>query len=559
MSTTLPRRIVVDDTDSAISYGSTGWFVADSTKLNTIGNYGPIYNGTSHTTITNATLSFPFNGTSVSVLGTIAITKDANNVTDPTWDCFVDQIKIENPNPTFQFGENNWMLCDQSQIASGSHELSIQVSSKGQPFYLDQIAYTPLPSVNYDVAVLEYPNTDPAVSFGTGWQPWGVQNVTQQTGAQVALNFHGTAVTLMGYIPAELPHNATSASYTIDGGAPVAFALKGLSAQSPTVYNSVMFTTGTLTPSTHNLVVTYAGDSSKTPLVVGSFYVTNASTTSTPSSTSSTPANSPSSDASTSNVTTKSSSPVGAIVGGILGCLALLALITGLVFWCRRRRRREAENVRRTSANPFMTPAAEAGPVSVAGAQYSYAAVPGESHGHPYAYAQPETHGSPATATSGSVVEYPYIPPGASTASRSHAHTASASSGAFDSSLSDANVAGGAYPHTPSGSGSSGAYDSSANLPTRGANVAGGAYPFPYPTPVPSDGSVRSRKQEQEALASASMSIPSDAPLTPQRRALPRPIVLHRHEDSGVRLQPAPPSPMSEPEIVDLPPGYSRD
>jgi hypothetical protein len=40
-----PRRIVVDDTDSAIQYGSSEWSVADSTKLNTLGNFGPVYNG----------------------------------------------------------------------------------------------------------------------------------------------------------------------------------------------------------------------------------------------------------------------------------------------------------------------------------------------------------------------------------------------------------------------------------------------------------------------------------------------------------------------------------
>jgi hypothetical protein len=103
----------------------------------------------------------------------------------------VDEIKIDNPNPTFGFAENNWPLCDQAQIASGSHVLKIQVQSKGQPFYLDYILYTPLPTVNYDGAVLEYTNTDPSVSFGSGWRQWGEQNVTQTTGAQVALNFHG--------------------------------------------------------------------------------------------------------------------------------------------------------------------------------------------------------------------------------------------------------------------------------------------------------------------------------------------------------------------------------
>jgi hypothetical protein len=41
----------VDDTDSAIQYGSNEWSVADSTKLNTLGNFGPVYNGTVATSL----------------------------------------------------------------------------------------------------------------------------------------------------------------------------------------------------------------------------------------------------------------------------------------------------------------------------------------------------------------------------------------------------------------------------------------------------------------------------------------------------------------------------
>ncbi|KAJ6562501.1 hypothetical protein B0H19DRAFT_1375565 [Mycena capillaripes] len=548
------ERIVVDDTDPAIQYGPTGWFVADSTKLNNIGNYGPVYNGTSHSAVTNASLSFPFNGTSISVLGTIAVTADANNVTDPAWDCFVDDVKIDNPNPTFPFPENNWPLCGQDQIASGTHTLTIQVQSKGQPFYFDQILYTPLSTVNYDGAVLEYLNSDPAVSFGTGWRQWDTHlNVTQTNGAQVALNFHGTAVSLFGYIPHELPHNSTSGSYTIDGGSPVPFTLPGLAAQSATVYNALMFKTNTLTPATHNLVVTYAGDTSKTPLAVGAFYVTNTSTPSSGTSTSDAPANSPSSDSSNSTVTTeKKSSPVAAIVGGTIGCLAVLALIVGLIFWCRRRRRREAESVRRISANPFTMSATDTTPASAAATQYTYASVPADMHGYPYA--QPETPGTPVPAP---MTTYPYMPPAASlpssdTSNYAYPYMAPAAS----LSPSDtSNVAHRSHAHSPSGS--SGPFEGSIqSLPMRATDLAGTSGGVLYPTPVPSDGSVSSGKYEQELRASAAL--PADMPLTPQRRGQhQRPVVLERHQDSGVRLQSMPPSPISE--ILDLPPGYTRD
>jgi hypothetical protein len=209
-STTPTRDLVIDDTDPAIQYGSNGWFVADPSTAG-VGNFGPIYQNTSHaTTSSNSTLTFPFNGilsspdfchiifksyyrsgTSIHVFGTISISTDSNNVTDPTWDCFVDDIQIGNPQPTFPFTESNWELCDQAQIASGSHELRIQVQSKGRAFYLDRLVYTPPPEATFESAVLVYPNTDPSVSYGAGWTVLGGQKTTNTKNSQVALNFHG--------------------------------------------------------------------------------------------------------------------------------------------------------------------------------------------------------------------------------------------------------------------------------------------------------------------------------------------------------------------------------
>lgn len=320
----------------------------------------------------------------------------------------------------------------------------------------------------------------------------------------------------------------------------MAFTLKGLAAQSATTYNVLMFTADKLTPATHNLVVTYEGDATKTPLVVSTFYVTNASTPSsnTPNPSSVTSGGLAPSAASTSAVTTIKSSPTGAIVGGTIGCLAVLALLVGLVFWCRRRRRREAENSRRTSVNPF-TSTADAAPASVAGANYSYASVPADGYGYPYA--QAETPGTPVQPPMASPI-YPYVPPvsslpssdAAHSAGRSHVHSPSGSSGDFSGSMS------------------------MASLPPRPTNVVPVAASYQYPTPVSSDDSLRSHKHEQELLASAAMAMPADSALglSPLRRLPPPPIVVQRHQDSGVRLYP---TPTSEPEIIELPPGYSRD
>jgi hypothetical protein len=49
----------------------------------------------------------------------------------------------------------------------------------------------PTPDALLESAVLIYPNTDPSVSFGSGWSTYGGENGTNDHGAQVTLNFHG--------------------------------------------------------------------------------------------------------------------------------------------------------------------------------------------------------------------------------------------------------------------------------------------------------------------------------------------------------------------------------
>ncbi|KAJ7464412.1 hypothetical protein FB451DRAFT_1138830 [Mycena latifolia] len=371
-TTTVPRSIMVDDTDPAIQYGTAGWFLADADKLD-VGAYGPVYNSTSHATITDAVLSFPFNGTAIAIYGTIAVNTTTSD-TDPTWQCYVDKILISNDNPKWPAQENHWRLCDLPEGLASAHVLTMNVQSNGQPFYFDYIVYTPLLSVTLASAVLAYPNTDPAVTFGGTWQVIETnnapENVTQTKGAYVALTFHGTSVSLRGDIPVKFAPNASSATYTIDGGAPVAFQLDGLTdpqvATNNDFYDVTLFTTEKLTSDTHNLVVTYEGDTSQTPLVVKTFFVTNTTTPST--STSASPSPSPS--AGSPGSPSPKHSHTGAIVGGTVCGLVVLALLVGLLLWCRRRRARTTEAIPSTSVNADFK--ADPVPASVAGIQYSY-------------------------------------------------------------------------------------------------------------------------------------------------------------------------------------------
>ncbi|KAJ7903207.1 hypothetical protein B0H13DRAFT_1717337 [Mycena leptocephala] len=460
---TAPRRILIDDADSAIQYGA-GWAAADTSKLDGLGNYGPVHAGTSHGTTTDgSTLSFKFSGTSIAVFGTIDIA-NTNGVVTPTWTCLVDGVAIPEQDPTFQFPENNWDLCEQSQLSAGAHTLTINVQTTGRTFYIDYLLYTPTADVDLDGVVLEYRNTDASVSFQSGWQTWGVQNVTQSNGASVALNFHGTAATLIGYIPIELPKNSTSASYAIDGGASTSFTLAGLAqGGTTTVYTVPILQITGLSPAVHKLVVTYNGDSSHTPLPVGVFYVTNAVVTAV---------DPPPPPLSSTLISfhTSTRTPISAIIGAIIGGL-LIALLAGGIFWCRKRRRHlSAPRSDANTLNPFLA-----------------------SEGEPY------TDSTKGTSASGTGTLSRYTRP-----STSLAGDATQNSLAPPSLMSTRRTA------------------------------------SPYSSLSQSSSSFRDAEH---------------ASLAPQRR----PVVFQQTVDSGVRIPVHATQSLLEPEIVELPPGYSRN
>ncbi|KAF7300367.1 hypothetical protein HMN09_00920000 [Mycena chlorophos] len=360
----MTRRIVVDDADDSIHYASNGWYIANPQALNALGNFGPVYKNTSHGTTTNgSTLSFGFSGTTVEVTGTIAVQKLADGSYDPTWVCTVDGSPIPNPNPTFAYPENNWSLCSASSLSPSSpHTLEITVHTRGTAFYVDNIFYTPtVDPTALAGAVLEVLNTDSSVSFGTGWEGWGAQNVTRMAGSEVTLSFRGTAMSLIGYVPEELPRNATTARYSIDGGAPTTIRLAGLAAGSTTtMYNVVILQVDSLSPDNHTLVVTYDGSNATTPLPVGAFYVTNSATTSSGSTTTgsgnpSSPSSQPISSSTAASLSASSTkSPKAAIAGGTIASIVAIALLALLFFWARRKRRDIRENMVGTRPQPFM-------------------------------------------------------------------------------------------------------------------------------------------------------------------------------------------------------------
>ncbi|KAJ7642122.1 hypothetical protein FB45DRAFT_786254 [Roridomyces roridus] len=357
------RQVIVDDTDPSIQYNAQDWFVADPRTLDN-GNFGEIYNDTSHaTTSSNTQFQFPFNGTSITVQGNIDMSMDpTTNATDPTWECLVDGKTI--PVKTFTSPESNWPLCSQGTLDPTEHVLTVQVQSKTRPFFLDSLVYTPISGAVFPSAVLIYGDGDPALTYSAGqWKAAGEQ-VTQIPGASVTLSFHGTSATLIGHTMNSFPPNASSGMYFIDGAGPTSFTLPGLaSATSSTNFNRLFFTTPPLADGSHNLTVVYAGDADHTPLAVKIFYVTNTTTpsdslgqsSSIPSGSASTALPAPSSS-NTAAAAARKHSSTGAIAGGVTAGVVIILLLLLAALWIRRRRRARNREKAQTTANPFPTP-----------------------------------------------------------------------------------------------------------------------------------------------------------------------------------------------------------
>lgn len=167
----------------------------------------------------------------------------------------------------------------------------------------------------------------------------------------------------MGFIPKELPHSASSATYSIDGGPLIVFPLNGLLPDSTTtVYNQIFFTTPELPVGLHSLVVKHRGTSQQTPLTLDFLYVTNTSapvmspmsisavTNSFSTTLTRVPTRimSPTFISTTSNsvATTATNpppqprmdrSPVGVIAGVVVGGILLISLILFLLWRIKRR------------------------------------------------------------------------------------------------------------------------------------------------------------------------------------------------------------------------------
>ncbi|KAF9477160.1 hypothetical protein BDN70DRAFT_934454 [Pholiota conissans] len=410
----MPRWVMVDDTDPAIKY--TGDWTANKGGLDASGNWGLPYLSTVHATKTSGSFTYTFSGTEFTVTGSIQIQRTVPSE-NTSWECIVDGTSITVDNP--QGVENRMQFCAKAGLSDGPHTLRVNAAGTSvQTFYFDHLQYIPSASVSLENKSIYIDVGDPMWQFDKGWFGAYPGFMTNATGSKVNFEFTGVSFIWYGFYAMPYPFAPTTASYSMDGGAPISFTLNGIAAQATIVqYQQVFFTTQPIVYGIHNVEVTYNGDSDSTPLSVqvivvqtgsssnsggggGGEGATTGATTSAGRSTSPSAMSSGSTTATTGITTgisasttagdeskamtggsvesttttsstlsptlqpnnsdtssTSSKSNMGAIVGGAVGGLAILLIFILLLFWLwRRSKRRDAFiNSRRiTRPDPYV-------------------------------------------------------------------------------------------------------------------------------------------------------------------------------------------------------------
>lgn len=317
----------------------------DNGSQSKLGNFGLPYQNTLHGLKKGSgSLSYSFEGSAVMVYGTMNI-RNTSGVIDPKWSCFIDGVAIPTV-PPFQYPENNYPLCEQSQLSDGDHTIIVSATSNGQPFWFDDIEYTPSLGVSLDNATIVVDHMDPYIQYGPGWLPLGdTANMTSTNGAQMNLQFTGVGLSWVGFIPTELPHEPAPALYTVDDLSPVAFVLPGLPSNSSTLFNQVFFATPALPYGPHNLTVVYQGGNTLTPLTLTDLLIQNGSPLVSGVNTTSTAANN--THPGVSKATASTRARAGPIVGGVFGTILAVLLLAILFIFARRWYRRYKKPVLR--------------------------------------------------------------------------------------------------------------------------------------------------------------------------------------------------------------------
>ncbi|CAA7265184.1 unnamed protein product [Cyclocybe aegerita] len=332
--TTPSRWVVLDDSDARLQY--TGrWSDIDGQPFDDIGNFGPTYRGRMHaTTAADATVSLRFNGTAVSLQGFADAMGAPSFIERVKWECILDGTAEEGINTnTGLVPLNNYVLCFYRDLSPGEHTFSVRITSSGQRFYVDRVSYGASTSTTPETVQVDY--TDPELQYSdVSWERFAGYRVlqTDQPQSSVSLDFTGTAVVWYGSAP-EPSLSASSATYQIDNQDPVPFNIRG-NLETPELFQKY-FETADLESGSHKLTVKYEGTIGAMPLSLSYLEISGATGTGITGNSSS-PVATP-----TAIVEGETGTPVGPIVGGVVGGIAFLTIL-GLFVWYLVRRHRTA-------------------------------------------------------------------------------------------------------------------------------------------------------------------------------------------------------------------------
>ncbi|TFK30290.1 hypothetical protein FA15DRAFT_663694 [Coprinopsis marcescibilis] len=349
------RWVLLDDAHPSITYGG-GWSVLNDSLINN-GTSGPAYLQSQHTTTGAASLSFTFTGTRIRLLGTSAVA----SVTDPSWECFVDGESIGREEP-FAQTQNNWPLCLAPTLPDGQHTLTLNVTSSGSTFYFDQIRYLPSSiiksSLDNPTVIIE--QSDPIVRYSGDWMNLNNSaNSTADTSASLDMTFTGTKLSWVGWIP-EGSSGDAGGSYSVDGGQSIAFGIPGPlnpETQPGSLFFQTLFETSPMPAGEHNISVFYRGPSRSTPLALDHFLIDGGDILFPGPPIDDTPDSaipSPTKTAGPSN-SSPVPLPLGAIIGAVLGGLALIILFILAILFIRRRMKHNLPPIPfRTTSQPII-------------------------------------------------------------------------------------------------------------------------------------------------------------------------------------------------------------
>ncbi|GJJ15746.1 hypothetical protein Clacol_010024 [Clathrus columnatus] len=317
------------------------WTLTDSSNFQNIGGSGQPLGSSLHTTTADGSFTFSFSGSFISVLGTAATSGDQPNV-----QCFLDGVSFATV--TLGGPQNNIHICA-TTFPDGQHELAVNVSTQGEPFYLDNLQYQPSANVPLNNATILIPSGDPSITLSIGWSMVDgfPQNMTQTTNAFANITFIGDQLGWFGTFLEGEPQTPSPAEYSIDGGQPISFTLQlpPERSNSTNTFNIPFFTTDVLQQGLHTVIVRYLGNESTIPLTLNNLLVVNASSSENPSTPSSSMITTSLMATPTSQSRITRGNSTGAIVGGAVGGVVGLFLVILIFFLMRRYSIRKKQRV----------------------------------------------------------------------------------------------------------------------------------------------------------------------------------------------------------------------